>query len=303
MVDPLSDFIALLRPRAVFSKVISGAGSWAVRYTPFGRPSFCAVLDGSCVLKVNGHSAITISAGDFVLLPETPGFTMSSFQPARPVLHDSQAMAKQSGSEVRHGTPDVEPDVRQLGGYFDFESEDAALLVSLLPPVIHVQGVERLVTLVRMVNEESREQRSGRDLVLKRLVELLLVEALRAGPADSTSPSLLRGLSDERVAMAMRQMHGDPSKPWTLEQLAEKAALSRSTFCDRFMRAVGIPPMEYLLSWRMALAKDLLRREGCAIAEVAERVGYGSASTFSTAFSRHVGQAPGRYARAGVAPG
>jgi AraC-like DNA-binding protein len=92
-------------------------------------------------------------------------------------------------------------------------------------------------------------------------------------------------------------MHGDPSRSWTVEQLAKKAALSRSAFFDRFTRSVGLPPMEYLLAWRMAVAKDLLRRREVGIAEVAERVGYGSASTFSTAFSRYVGQPPGRYAR------
>lgn len=84
-----------------------------------------------------------------------------------------------------------------------------------------------------------------------------------------------------------------------MAQLAQAAALSRSVFYERFMRTVGVPPMEYLLAWRMALAKTLLRRREMAIAEVAERVGYGSASTFSTAFSRHVGLAPGRYARVG----
>ena len=95
----------------------------------------------------------------------------------------------------------------------------------------------------------------------------------------------------------MRQMHGDPARSWTVAQLAKKAALSRSAFFERFTRTVGLPPMEYLLAWRMAVAKDLLRRHDVGLAEVAERVGYGSASTFSTAFSRHVGQPPSRYAR------
>jgi AraC-like DNA-binding protein len=81
-------------------------------------------------------------------------------------------------------------------------------------------------------------------------------------------------------------------------QLAKTAALSRSAFFDRFTRTVGLPPMEYLLAWRMAVARDLLCRQDYGIAEVAELVGYSSASTFSTAFSRHVGQPPGRYARA-----
>jgi transcriptional regulator GlxA family with amidase domain len=97
--------------------------------------------------------------------------------------------------------------------------------------------------------------------------------------------------------MAIRQMHSAPSRRWTVVELAKKTALSRSTFFDRFTGAVGMAPMEYLLAWRMALAKGLLRRQELGIEEVAERVGYGSASAFSTAFSRHVGQPPSRYAK------
>jgi AraC-like DNA-binding protein len=128
-----------------------------------------------------------------------------------------------------------------------------------------------------------------------------LDEALRSTQRPDAPPGLLRGLGDVRLAEAIRHMHGDPARAWTVAQLAKEAALSRSGFFDRFTRIVGLPPMEYLLGWRMALAKDLLRREELGIAEVAERVGYGSASTFSTAFSRYVGQPPGRYARAKAA--
>jgi AraC-like DNA-binding protein len=236
-------------------------------------------------------------AGDFVLLPATPGFTMSGFEPVRPEHIDPKVAATQAG-EVRHGTRGGRPDVRLLGGWFVFNSPDSALLVSLLPALVHVRGVERLSILVRLVGEEASERRSGRDLVLARLVEVLLIEALRSTSGEDAPPGLLRGLADARLAQAMRQMHGDPARSWTVEQLAKKAALSRSAFFDRFTRAVGQPPMEYLLAWRMAVAKDLLRRDDLAIAEVAERVGYGSASTFSTAFSRHVGQPPSRSARA-----
>jgi AraC-like DNA-binding protein len=95
----------------------------------------------------------------------------------------------------------------------------------------------------------------------------------------------------------MRHMHGDLAHGWTVAQLAKKAALSRSAFFERFTRAVGQAPMVYLLSWRMAVAKDLLRRGDLAMAEIAERVGYGSTSAFSTAFSRHVGLPPGRFAQ------
>lgn len=301
MSDPLAEVIALLRPRAVFSKVISGAGAWGVRYAAFGEPSFCTMLEGQCLLAVDGQEPVVLEAGDFVLMPATPGFTLSGLEPMVPVPMDPK-LATTPANELRHGRPDGPPDARMLGGYFAFDSPDAALLVSLLPALLHVRGIERLPVLVKLVREESMDQRPGRDLVLARLVEILLIEALRSSSAQATSQGLLRGLADARLAVAMRLMHEDPARAWTVEELAAQAALSRSAFFNRFLRAVGLRPMEYLLAWRMALAKDLLRRHDApAIAEVAERVGYSSASTFSTAFSRHVGQAPGRYGRGHMA--
>ena len=294
MKDPLSEVIALLQPRTVFSKRISGKGRWGVRYADFGQPSFCAVLEGSCRLAVDGHHAITLEAGDFVLLPATPGFTMSGFEPAKLEHLDPKVTSTVQG-EIRHGRRGGRPDVRLLGGWFVFDSPDSTLLVSLLPSLVHVRGIERLSTLVRLVGEEASERKSGRDLVLTRLVEVLLIEALRSAPGDDARPGLLRGLIDPQLAPAIREMHAQLARSWTVAQLAKTAALSRSAFFERFMRTVGLPPMEYLLAWRMAVAKDLLRRHDFGLADVAERVGYGSASTFSTAFSRHVGQPPGRY--------
>lgn len=299
MSDPLSEVITLLRPRTVYAKAISGAGRWGVHYSEFGHPSFCAILEGRCRLALDrGGKPMTLEAGDFVFLPATPSFTISGFEPFTPRQVNPKT-APSPDTEVRYGTKGGKADVRMLGGYFTFDSEDAALLVSLLPPLIHLRGVERMLTLVRLMREESTEQRPGRELVLARLIETMLIEALRSSPGDDAPPGLLHGLADSRLAAALRHMHGDPARPWTVEQLAKKSALSRSAFYERFTRAVGMAPMEYLLAWRMALAKDMLRREEIGIAAVAERVGYGSASTFSTAFSRHVGLAPGRYARQG----
>src|SRR5688572_21842489 len=91
--------------------------------------------------------------------------------------------------------------------------------------------------------------------MLNRLVEVLLIEAVRATPADDAPPGLLRGLADAQLAAAMRQMHGQLARSWTVAQLAKTAALSRSAFFERFTRTVGLRPMEYLLAWRMAVAK------------------------------------------------
>lgn len=302
MSDPLSDVVRLLHPRAVFANVISGKGNWAVRYADYGQPGFCIVLEGSALLAVDGHAPIAIRAGDFVLLPTTPPFTLSSFVPAPPVFIDPEFIDPKvvpgGQGERRHGESEGPPDMRSLGGAFLFDTADAALLVSLLPAVVHVQGSGRLMQLVGMVGEEYEEKKPGNDYMLSRLVEMLLVEAMRWTTAGSAPPGLLRGLGDDRLAMALKQIHARVDHPWTVGELAKAAALSRSTFFDRFVRTVGVPPMAYLLAWRMEIAKELLRRDGLTVAEVAERVGYGSTSTFSVAFSRHVGEPPSRYANA-----
>ncbi|WP_213298764.1 AraC family transcriptional regulator [Paraburkholderia sacchari] len=296
MGDPLSEVVRLLHPRAAFANVVSGKGNWAVRYSEYGLPSFCIMLDGSCLLAVDGHEAITLSAGDFVLLPTTPAFTLSSFVPAPPVYLDPNKAASLH-SELRYGEQEGAPDMRSLGGSFLFDGSEPGLLVSLLPKVVHVQGSARLSQLVQMVGEESAGQQPGSEFMLSRLVELLLVEAMRSTTAGSAPAGLLRGLGDERLARALKQLHARIDHAWTVEQLAKIAALSRSAFFERFTRMVGVAPMEYLLAWRMAIAKELLRDNGLAVSEVAERVGYGSTSTFSVAFSRHVGQPPSQYAR------
>lgn len=300
MADPLSQIVELLRPRAVFTKGISGAGRWAVRYGDFGHPSFAVVVEGSCRLAVDGERPLVLEAGDFVLLPRTPGFTMSGLEPATPMRIDPHAAVADGDTERRHGRLDGPPDVRLLGGYFLFGGDEQGLLASLLPGQVHARGIARLSMLVALLIEEASEMRSGGALVRSRLVEILLVEALRLNETDNAPPGLLRGLGDARLGPAIRSMHENPRRGWTMAELAREAALSRSAFFDRFLRQVGTPPMEYLLAWRMALAKDLLLRD-IGIAEVAEQVGYGSASTFSTAFSRHVGAPPGRYARSAAA--
>lgn len=296
MSDPLTQVIQLLRPRAVFSKGISAAGAWAVRYAEFGHPGFCAMLEGRCRLAVEGEAPVVLEEGDFVLLPATPAFTMSGFEPARPSQVDPKTLAP-SDREIRHGCRDGPLNMRQFGGWFTFEAPDADLLVSLLPRMIHIRGMPRLTRLVRLVGEEAARDDVGRELILDRLIEILLIEALRLSPRDNAEPGLLRGLTDPRTAAALRAMHEAMDRDWTAPQLAELAGMSRSAFFARFTRMVGRRPMEYLVRWRMTVAKNLLRDRRLSLDEVARQVGYGSASTFSTAFSRHTGMPPGQFAK------
>lgn len=292
--------VSLVRPQAPSSKLATAAGPWRVSRSETGLPFYGVVLEGSCRLAAEGQDPLELVSGDFILIPSAPDFEMSSLVP--PAAGAETPFAMLPDGEVRHGDPALPWDYRALIGYCVFGSPDAALLVSLLPRLVHVRGDRRLATLVELVRDEVRAQRPGRDIVLARLLEVLFIEALRSSAGTGASPGLLRGLADDRVAPALRRMHDRPEHPWTVDRLAREAALSRSAFFERFQRAVGMPPMDYLVGWRMALAKGLLRRREGGIAEIAERVGYGSASTFSTAFTRRVGLSPARYARDATSP-
>jgi AraC-like DNA-binding protein len=238
-------------------------------------------------------------------MPATPGFTMASDDRTAPLLLDPEASA--GLAELRHGDPHGDADFRMLGGFFRVEPANAALLGDLLPALVHIRGAEgaakRLADTIALAADEALAQRPGRDLIVERLVEVVLVEALRFCPDGFAvgRPGLLDGLADPQLARALRRLHADPAAEWTVASLAREAGLSRSTFSDRFMRKVGLAPMAYLMQWRIALAKDMLQRAPVPLETVAARIGYKSASAFSTAFRRLVGQPPSLFAR--VPPG
>lgn len=296
MGDPLAEVVRLLQPCVAFSKIVSAAGAWRVFRTEAGLPVYYVVLEGSCLLAVEGQEPVVLQEGDFVLMLSANRFTMSSLHPDLPEGLQTPAVALGDG-EFRHGVQSGPPDVVLLGDLCNFDSPDAALMLSLLPQLVHVRGEPRLTTLVQLVREEARDSKPARDVVLERLLEVLFIEALRSMAGTRASSGLVRGLADPRLAGAIRRMHAEPARQWTVEQLAKEAALSRSAFFERFSQAVGLPPMEYLFAWRMTLARKMLRSDRLPASEVAERIGYGSASAFSVAFSRHAGVSPGRYSR------
>jgi AraC-like DNA-binding protein len=300
-LDPLATIIDLLRPEAVVSKIVSGAGRWSVRYAAHEQPGFCVVLEGSCFLDVQGAAAIELGEGDFVLLPASPAFVLASDPAMKP------ARVSAVDRDVRHGTKAGPPTMRMLGGYFRFDRANAQVLLRLLPVMVHIRhdepGSARLRRIVELLGEETHECRPGRDLIVERLVEVLLVEALRFRPASAARQErgLLAGLADPGLARALRRIHEDVAHRWTVAELARAAGMSRAVFAERFTRTVGLPPMQYLLEWRIAIAKDVLRRDRARLAEVAEKVGYQSASAFSVAFTRHAGCSPSAFARSGGA--
>jgi transcriptional regulator GlxA family with amidase domain len=213
--------------------------------------------------------------------------------------------------ELRVGDAARGPVTRVLGGVVICNAANTDLLLDLLPRFIHVRATDhvamRLRTLVSLIREETADVRPGREAVLSRLIEVMLIEMLRCETAAwFPHVSVLGGLSDPQLAKAIAEIHADVGRSWTIAELAQTAGMSRSVFARRFSEAVGAAPVEYLLRWRMALAKDALLHGGGALEKIAAQVGYKSASAFSTAFRQRVGCPPGDFAANGgarAAPG
>ena len=295
-MDPLTDIVGLLRPHAAFSKPITGRGQWGVRYAAHESPSFCIVVEGQCWLNVEGDPPRLLERGDFLLAPITPAFTLVSEPgvdcvPGRP-----------SQTAVHHGDAEGIPDFRMIGGTFQIELVNAALL-GLLSQTIHVRSTQgdtsRLARIIDLIMEEYAADRPGREMVLERFLEAMLVESLRSPSSsqESAPAGLIAGLRDASIGTALRAMHSDVRHAWTVAELAKHACMSRSAFAARFAATVGCAPMEYLSRWRMSLAQDALSRGGKSLDRLAEEIGYESASAFSTAFRRRLGCAPGAFAR------
>ena len=296
-MDPLSDIIALLRPSAAVSKPISGRGRWAVRYAAHAAPGFTIILKGECWVEFDAEPPLQLREGDFLLLPATPAFTLGS-DPGLPGLpHEPVATA------VRHGEPTGEADFDALGGSFHIQQANAPLLLALLPRLVHIPAADgrahRIGRVIELIRDECARDEPGRELLLQRLLDVLLIEALRrrATGGDTATAGLLAGMRDPMLAKALAAMHGDVGAGWTVAGLARLAGQSRSAFAARFAAVLGCGPIEYLARWRMALAKDALMQGGKPLERIAAEIGYESASAFSLAFRKRQGCPPGQFAR------
>lgn len=306
MDDPLTQVVTLLRARAVLMNEIRGRGRWGIRFPAFGVTNFAIVAEGECWLRVGKDRPMPFRTGDFLLQPESIEFGFLSAPDAPTVLGDASYKAA-AGYLIDLGGEDG-PQTRIVGGYFEVDRVNTDLFAALLPRVVHVQAhdhpTDRLAKLLDLMSDEAREERPGRSVVVQRLAELLVVEALRKPEAAAlTAPSgLLAGLQDRQLTPVLHAIHAAVGKSWTLAELASLAGMSRSAFARRFQSAVGIAPMNYVLRWRMAVAKSALSNERLTLDEVAKRTGYGSAAALSHAFHRSIGCTPSTFRQQQAAP-
>ncbi len=305
-MDPFLDLIRLLRPRATLWGGVEAFGRWGLSFRQREDLLFCWIERGECLLMRPDRAALELQQDDFVLIRTSTPFALTSDLSVEPV--ESEAAVAAAGSpKLRLGEGSGRHVVIHAGRFvFDTANED--LLSDLLPSMVHVAADDTssspIRTLLKLNDAESRTRGPASEFIIIRLMELVLVEILRTmttQPGDEHR-GLLAGLADPVAAPALSAMHRDVAHGWTVATLAKLCGVSRSTFATRFRNVVGMGPIEYLLQWRIALAKDELRRGTRSVGEIATAIGFQSGSAFSTSFTRVVGCSPKHFARATASP-
>lgn len=300
-MDPLSDVLSLLRIRNYHSATLSLGGNWAFTFPEREGIKFTAVVKGSCWLQVDGeHQPQRLHQGDCFLMTRGMPFSLYSDM-SQPVMNSDGHFQTLATDELAlHYGGD---DTQLVGGRFDFSGVPTQLLLSSLPSLVYVQGIEPQASVLRWALErftsELQQKRPGRSLMNEHLAHLMLVEVLRTHLASLEGNGIgwFYGLADRNLSVVLSAMHADPARRWTVQELAQLATMSRSAFALRFKQVVGAAPMEYLTYWRMLLASDRLKNSDDSVSTIAFSLGYESESAFSTAFKRVMSQSPRHYVR------
>jgi AraC-like DNA-binding protein len=300
-MDPLSDVLSLLKPKTYMSAGLEAAGDWSIHFPAYEGIKFQAVISGQCWLSVEGvPDPVLLETGDCFLLPRGLPFRLASDPSLTPVNARTLYPPPRRGGTVKcNGGGDF----FLVGSLFTLTGKHAAILLGVLPPIVHIRKESDKAALrwsLERMMEEQREQQPGSFLVAQHLAHMMLVQALRLHLADGLNGGVgwLFALSDKQIGAAINAMHDDPAHRWTLQELAEHAGMSRSTFALKFKQRVGTSPLEYLTKWRMLLAGDKLANSSEPVSAIALSLGYESESAFSTAFKRVMATSPRQYSRA-----
>ena len=312
-MDPLSDLLRVVRLEGAYFFAVEAAEPWSVetmaakelspRIMPAAEHliSYHIVTEGHCYAGVIGEEPVELVPGDVIVFPHGDAHVLSSGPGVR------------VGPDIYGTAPVRFPDTVILGepgpravsfvcGFLGCDRRPFNPLLGALPRRMHMRGMSSgwHASFARQLTDESRLGRPGAETVLTKLAELMFIEVLRRYlddlPAGQTG--WLAGLRDELVGKALALLHGRPAYPWTIAELAQETASSRSNLAKRFTELVGQPPMQYLTQWRMQVAASRLSQSAAKVATIGAEVGYDSEAAFSRAFKKATGLAPGAWREA-----
>ncbi|HLM50474.1 MAG TPA: AraC family transcriptional regulator [Solirubrobacteraceae bacterium] len=282
---------------------------WSLRIADQAPLTLVAVVRGEAWILPDAAGAVRLGRGDVAIIRGPDPYTVAD-DPATPpqaVIHPGQRCTTPEGEElarmselgVRTWGTSAEGATVLLTGTYQMHGEVSRRLLRALPALVTVAGGDDS-PLIALLAQEVVKDDPGQEAVLDRLLDLLLIATLRTWFArpEAGAPGWYRASGDPVVGPALRMLHHDPARAWTVASLAEATGVSRAALARRFNALVGEPPMSFLAGWRIALAADLLREPGATVGSVAEQVGYSTPYALSTAFKRRRGVSPQQYRRA-----
>lgn len=297
-MDPLSDILTNLAVSRATPLRFESTGPYALRFGSYEHVKFGAVLSGRFNLRIDGQDeAIGLGAGDCYLL--TDGQPYRTWNSEEAQEEDGTAFFsahRDAAGVVRLG--EAPPDKVVIGGRFTFDIEGAAWLRQALPPVIHIQAgapeAAALRATLELLRQEAGMTAPGEAVIVDRLADILLVQAIRAHLANAPDQTVnwLAGAADPRLGRALRAFHANVAADWSVAELARAAGMSRSSFAERFRAHVGLAPLDYLTRWRMYRIRRAMLDTNRPFAVIAEENGYRSRASCSQVFKRLYGHSP-----------
>jgi AraC-like DNA-binding protein len=303
-MDAIAGLLDGPRARRAFLLRCTMDPPWALRIQDEAPLSLVAMLRGAACFVIDGDEPCWLEVGDVAILlgPDHYLFADDPSTPPQAIIHPGQRCTTPDGREIpqmrsfgvrRWGNaPDGATEM--ITGTYNFEGEVSRRLLDTLPSQLVLRHDEWQTPVLRLLAAEMLRDEAGQDAVLDRLLDLLLIDAVRTylDRAEQAAPGWYRAQRDPVVAQALRLLQGSPAEAWTVGALAIQTRVSRATLARRFAEAVGQPPMEFLTQWRLTLAADLLLDPQETVASVARTVGYGSPYALSAAFKRERGISP-----------
>ncbi|TIX90493.1 AraC family transcriptional regulator [Rhizobium sp. P44RR-XXIV] len=297
-MDPLSDILTMFTVQRVATIRFESSGPYALRFSGYDHIKFGAVLTGQLKLWVEGNPIpLELGPGDCYLLTDGLPYRTSNADDAQEVDGNSFfAGARGEDGVIRFG--DSPPDKIVIGGRFVFDEEGAAWLRDALPPMIHIKATSPAAAPLRatlaLLGTEAGGGAPGEGVVVDRLADILLVQALRAflSEVGPTQAGWLAGLADPKLARALRSFHNDVAADWSVASMAAAAGMSRSSFAERFKSVLGVAPLDYVTRWRMLRVRRELIDTDVAFVTIAANNGYRSRTSCSQTFKRVFGHPP-----------
>lgn len=295
-MDVLSDVIASVRTGRPHSALSGKRAPWGAWFHASSAAGFHVMLAGSGWLVPRDGEPVPLGVGDVVFAARGGAHGLAD-DPSRPL--DAEAVPLDRARAV----DDEGADAVTLCGAYRMDRARSHPLLDELPEILHLPARlgrrPRLRAAVDLLAAELERPGPGSDAAVPALLDTLLLYILRAWYEERPGTGWAAALGDPGVSAALRAVHDDIARPWTVEELGTVAGMSRAVFARRFAALVGRPPLGYLTWWRLTSAARMLAREDTTLAAIARRVGYTSEYAFANAFKREFGIAPGRY-RAGA---